>query len=224
MAQLQSGKYSIAWFKLAEFVVRKEKERALSIYRLLAHSLHDDALSCQLEGDLLLSFNDTVKALDLYIRAAQLYEANQRFMQAAAVYEHIITLMADQQLAIEYIFKLVELYVKINNTIKITTALFILADTLIKDDLFDQLEQILHNSLLTDEQKYKVGEFALTKLIEKKPHVESCLLALLDYCLAYCIALNDDEKLSTLLTKLHLLSPELFTYAQAYTLKMSKRP
>ena len=55
-----SQKYSIAWFKLAECVGRKEKERALAVYRLLSHSIGDEALTTHLEGDILLSFDDDV--------------------------------------------------------------------------------------------------------------------------------------------------------------------
>ena len=58
MKQVALGKTSLAWFKLAEFVTRGEKERALSIFRLLAHSIRHDALVVQLEGDILLAFDD----------------------------------------------------------------------------------------------------------------------------------------------------------------------
>ncbi len=66
MKQVPSGKYTIAWFKLAECVSRGEKERALGVYRLLSHSLDDSALVCQLEGDIFLSFNDKQQAVTNY--------------------------------------------------------------------------------------------------------------------------------------------------------------
>ena len=44
------GVYSVAWFKLAEFVTRKEKERAFGVYRLLSHSIADRAFAAQLEA------------------------------------------------------------------------------------------------------------------------------------------------------------------------------
>lgn len=90
MSQLQTDKYTVAWFKLAEFVARKEKERALGIYRLLTHSLHDQAAAYQLEGDLFFAFADA-KAFDSYTKAAELYEQQGKYIQAVAIYEHFIT-------------------------------------------------------------------------------------------------------------------------------------
>ena len=58
MRHVPSDKYNIAWFRLAECVSRGEKERALGVYRLLAHSFGDEAFAHQLMGDLLLSFDD----------------------------------------------------------------------------------------------------------------------------------------------------------------------
>ena len=69
-------KFNVAWFKLAEFVGRKEKERALGVYRLLSHSLPDDAFAAQLRGRFLMAFYDE-KAVDAYVKAARLYEKNQ---------------------------------------------------------------------------------------------------------------------------------------------------
>jgi len=96
MRQLPSDKYNVAWFKLAEFVSRGEKERALGLYRLLMHSFDDKALAHQLEGDLLLSFknDDSIMA---YQKAAQLYQEDGRFIQAIAVYERLLQLNPEQE-------------------------------------------------------------------------------------------------------------------------------
>ena len=91
MKEIQSDKYSVAWFKLAEFVGRGEKERALGLYRLLMHSFDDRAFTYQLEGDLLLSFNDE-EAQDRYIQAARLYQEDGNVFKAVAVYEHLLFL------------------------------------------------------------------------------------------------------------------------------------
>src|SRR5665647_217414 len=91
MKQVPPDKYTIAWFKLAEYVARGEKERALGVYRLLCYSFDDKAFACQLEGDILWSFNDR-SASDKYFQAAQLYMADAKNLQAAAVYEHLVTL------------------------------------------------------------------------------------------------------------------------------------
>lgn len=106
MKHLPSEKYNVAWFKLAECVARGEKEKALGVYRLLIHSLEDPALICQLEGDLLLSFKD-LQAVDKYIAAASLYQKNNKLNEAAALYEHVVSLVPDSE---NYLSKLIDLY------------------------------------------------------------------------------------------------------------------
>ncbi len=88
---MQSGKCSIAWFKLAEFTNRREKERALLFYRLLVHSINNEAVACQLEGDLFAAFNDQ-RALDCYRRAARMYTQMNKAVHAEVLYELIKTL------------------------------------------------------------------------------------------------------------------------------------
>lgn len=80
---------NIAWFRLAEFVKRREKERALSLYRLLSHSVQDRAVATQLQGDLLRAFEDE-RAYEAYYDALCLYEASARIQQALVLGEHII--------------------------------------------------------------------------------------------------------------------------------------
>lgn len=91
MRHVPSDKYNVAWFKLAECVSRGEKERALGVYRLLAHSFGDEAFAYQLMGDLLLSFDDA-QAIIKYQEAADRYNQEERWLEAAAVYEHLLTL------------------------------------------------------------------------------------------------------------------------------------
>jgi predicted Zn-dependent protease len=73
MKQMQSDKYTIAWFKIAECVSRGEKERALGVYRLLSHSFNDNAVASQLEADINLAFNEQDQAVVLYRQAIDLY-------------------------------------------------------------------------------------------------------------------------------------------------------
>lgn len=89
-------KSSIAWFKLAEVITRGEKERALSIYRLLMHSVPHEAVKAQLEGDILDIFNDPA-ALQAYNRAAELYQNNNEDVQASLLYERIVALLLTQR-------------------------------------------------------------------------------------------------------------------------------
>lgn len=88
MTLLPSEKSNIAWFKLAEFVYRKEKERALGLVRLLSHAVPSPALVAQLEGDLLWSFGDE-KALELYEKAARTYTHDGRASDAQMLYRQL---------------------------------------------------------------------------------------------------------------------------------------
>lgn len=110
MKQNNTEMYTIAWFKLAECIARGEKERALGVYRLLAHSLNDNALAAQLEGDILLSFNCD-DALEKYQHAAHYYSQSGRLFKAACVYEHMITLNPHNN---EYRNSLIQLYDTLN--------------------------------------------------------------------------------------------------------------
>jgi tetratricopeptide (TPR) repeat protein len=111
MNQVQADKYNIAWFRLAECISRKEKERALGVYRLLSHSFDNAAVGFQLEGDILCAFNDTDGAIKLYEKAAQTYQDKNQYMQAVAVYDHLFTLQ-DNQI---YIEKIIELYAQLKD-------------------------------------------------------------------------------------------------------------
>lgn len=101
-----AGSSNVAWFKLAEFVSRGEKERTLSMYRLLAHSFDDPALIKQLEGDLLLTFKDEA-GYNSYEDAARLYLANNRVLQAIALYEYLTSAVPSHEL---YRERLLDLY------------------------------------------------------------------------------------------------------------------
>ena len=92
MRQIPSEKLSIAWFKLADCVARGEKERALGVYRLLSHSIKDDAVQAQLQADLFISFNDKESAIKNYIRAADLYEKSGKLFHAVGLYEQLLLL------------------------------------------------------------------------------------------------------------------------------------
>lgn len=89
MRILSSESYSVAWFKLADFVARGEKERALNVHKLLMHSVDEQAFSYQLEGDILLSFDDEM-ALSKYHVAANLYKKQEKYKRAIDVYRHVL--------------------------------------------------------------------------------------------------------------------------------------
>lgn len=97
MRLLRSDSYNVAWFKLADFVSRGEKERALSVHKLLMHSVQDEAVPYQLEGDILLAFDDDA-ALDRYHVAANIYKKASKMKQAASVYEHVTFFKQDEKI------------------------------------------------------------------------------------------------------------------------------
>jgi tetratricopeptide (TPR) repeat protein len=98
MKQTQGEKHSIAWFKIAEYVSRGEKERALGVYRLLSHSFNDQAIAYQLQADIHLAFDEQEFAIILYTKAMELYQKSQRFLEAAAICEHLVTMSNNDML------------------------------------------------------------------------------------------------------------------------------
>ncbi len=81
---------SVAWFKLADLIARGEREKALSVFRLMAHSLSDRAYALQLEGDILWHL-ESGNASEKYKQAAFLYQKEKRWIDAIAIYEHLLT-------------------------------------------------------------------------------------------------------------------------------------
>ncbi len=100
----------IAWFKLAELITRKEKEKALNLHRLLAHSFEDKAYVLQIEGDILWFLEDN-QALEKYQQAAFLYKKEKNIINAIAIYEHLLTL---QPLNYDYLSTLIISYMLIS--------------------------------------------------------------------------------------------------------------
>jgi tetratricopeptide (TPR) repeat protein len=165
MRQIPSDKYTIAWFKLADFVSRGEKERALGLYRLLTHSIGDEALSHQLAGDLFLSFHDE-QALQKYYQAAELYKKQHRYLQAVAVYEHIAFLQPNNHEAFIY---LLHSYLKLKNQDKvydITQKLGVLI-TVSSDS--NQILRSVHEASLTQAEKASIYQQLTLVLVQQCP-------------------------------------------------------
>jgi hypothetical protein len=97
----------IAWFKLADLISRKEKEKALNLYKLISYSFDDKAYALQVEGDILWSLEDK-GALERYTQAAYLYKKEKKILASAAVYEHLLTLEPEN---IDYLKSLIFLYI-----------------------------------------------------------------------------------------------------------------
>ncbi|MBU1008170.1 hypothetical protein KKA53_03780 [Candidatus Dependentiae bacterium] len=90
----QNRSASVAWFKLAELVSRGEKEKTLTLYRLLSHSFDERAYVLQVEGDILWAFEDK-EAIGRYKQAAFLYQKENKIHASIAVYEHIVIIKPD---------------------------------------------------------------------------------------------------------------------------------
>jgi|SRR4030095_2847356 tetratricopeptide (TPR) repeat protein len=116
MKQMQFNKNTIAWFKIAEYVSRGEKERALGVYRLLSYSFNDDAVARQLEADIYFSFSEYDSAIVLYRQAMDLYQKSNRVLEAVAVCEHLIVMCQHDMLLRR---DAIRLYISLDNVSKI---------------------------------------------------------------------------------------------------------
>lgn len=166
MRHVPSDKYNVAWFKLAECVSRGEKERALGVYRLLAHSFGDEAFAHQLMGDLLLSFDDA-QAIAKYQHAADQYVKEERFLEAAAVYEHLLTLDPRN---IIYRKEIIRLYRETSLHGTLTVHATHLFEQYIDDDNLDGALQVLENieTYLTVQELAPLRQKLVYALLKKR--------------------------------------------------------
>jgi hypothetical protein len=65
-------KTCLAWFKLAEFVDRKEKEKALILFNLLSKSINNKTFSLTLLGNIYDSFDDPCEAKKYFDQVLEL--------------------------------------------------------------------------------------------------------------------------------------------------------
>lgn len=107
MKQFSTDTYTIAWFSLAEYVSRGEKQRTLGLFRLLSHSLGDPAYVVQLEGDILYAFRDQ-DAEKKYVQAAKLYSEQGKIVYAIALYEQLIALSPTNMMYRYYLITMVK--------------------------------------------------------------------------------------------------------------------
>ena len=142
MKHMQTDKYTIAWFKIADYVSRGEKERALGVYRLLSHSFNDDAVARQLEADIYFSCNEQERAIILYRQAMELYQKSKRFTEAAAICEHLLLLLPhDASLRREIIL--------CYNNIKLASKIYVHAQRFVemyaRENKWQDIEHFIHD-------------------------------------------------------------------------------
>lgn len=218
MKYVMVEKMNVAWFKLAEFVGRKEKERALGVYRLLSHSLSDTAFAAQLEGDLLMAFQDE-KALDAYQKAAHLYEKSGNLMHAALLYEHMVMLSPDNK---DYFICALKLYELMKNEAKIARCAGQLARLLIKQQSFDALTILMSELVCAQEHRLYVQQWCALGLIEFQPDQETLIHEYL-YHIINSLELDtqNPKRLTIFLAKISALNSQWYQKAYQY-LKLEK--
>jgi tetratricopeptide (TPR) repeat protein len=209
MSQLSSEKFNVAWFKLAEFVARKEKERAISIYRLLVHSIPGDALKLQLEGDLLLSFND-LRALSCYAKAAELYERDGKYIEAIAVHEHCFALSPTN---LEYAHALIRLYGAISNESKILQYSQVIIRSLVASGQTDAALMLIESSPIPERKKSTLCEYYIICLLEHTPFNENQISHLTSTILKQYSERDNSTMLASFMSKLQAVSSDAYNFA-----------
>jgi len=116
MALNESKKSCIAWFKLAEFVDRKEKEKALVFYRLLSQSINNESFTRSLLGTIYKSFDEPEEAKKKLYLALEMFE-ELNLDAKIGIREFLIINYNNHQ--IEFIEALVQDYKKYYNDSKL---------------------------------------------------------------------------------------------------------
>ncbi len=168
MKQLSTDKYQIAWFKLSEFIRRKQKERALGMYKLLMHSVEDDAFAKQVEADLLHFFEES-SAINAYIEAAQMYQKKNKLAQATAIYEHLVLLQPKNS---QFIKKLFHFYEQLNHPTRIFFSLSRLIEPIIHAENCEALYSCNNVFLLipSEEQGHLYKKMVETLILHHPTH------------------------------------------------------
>jgi hypothetical protein len=134
MKLVLTDKKTVAWFTLAECVSRGERERAFGVYRLLSHSLDDRALAAQLEGDLFAAFKMPYEAIEKYACALRLYKQAGKFLEAAAVGEHMQLLQPEES---SHMQQLLELYSALQFEERVSELIVVLVKRYVAQGLYD---------------------------------------------------------------------------------------
>lgn len=215
MRHLPSDKYNVAWFKLAEFVTRGEKERALGLYRLLIHSFDDKALAAQLEGDILLSFSDEA-AVEKYMLAADLYSKEGKITEASLVHEHILLLKTDADYSMR---KLLDFYEQKGNQSRLTEVLAMVSKVWIGKKNYEELSTTLvrFKSSLKPSMLSKVYEVIVIDFCKDKSIEKAIIIPYLEEALNLCT--NNDELIQKLMESIKALREDVYQEACKYLKK-----
>jgi len=212
MRLLASESYNVAWFKLADFVARGEKERALSVHRLLMHSVQDEAVPYQLEGDILLAFDDEA-ALDKYHIAANLYKKSGKMKQAASVYEHVCLFKEDEKI----LEALLDLYMMLKEDKGLLNTFSRLSKVCLEHNNFGLISNLFHRYLLESDAQLHAQlsiRFVRSLLVYDEKNAQ---LASYVYQTIEMLQQTDlQEELSNFLSQLEELDEKTYHKAQQY--------
>jgi len=210
MKHFQSEKYNIAWFKLAECVARGEKERAMGVYRLLSHSLEDQALAAQLKGDLLLCFNDD-SAVEKYCEAADIYKKSNKAIEAIAVYEHLIFLDPVNE---TYLLELVNLYKEIGIACNMVDHV----KTIIDEGKFDLSIQLIDklSSIIISSEEMRVREYLIFALLKQKEVPKAIVTDQIKKVVELLISAEDESLLQRFLSEVKAVNRAYYDEICAY--------
>lgn len=218
MKHVLSEKSSLAWFKLAEFVTRGEKERALSIYRLLAHSIKSPALAAQLEGDLLQAFEDD-RALEAYRRAALLYLRENDPVQAVLLYEQLSGLAPHSDDILQILLEWYQRFDDQQRCVDVARRLILL---FVEQGKCTEAHDIIVQVILNEESKLRLNEqFVVALLTSQTGKKEDRLIRahtalVLDYFLSTHQKGRSQEQLGRFLATLAGLDETVYRYACDY--------
>jgi hypothetical protein len=105
--QIGSEKSSVAWFRLAECLKRKERERAFLLYRLLMHSFEDSAFLKKLEGDMWIDF-DIQEATNCYIASAHYYKQRNEYHEAYLIYKKLHDIDSQNSMYVDLLLEVID--------------------------------------------------------------------------------------------------------------------
>ena len=219
MKHVDSDTYSIAWFKLADCIARGEKERALGVFRLLSHSFDDSALAAQLYGDILRSFKDPA-AREKYEQAAQLYRERKRWIEAAAVYEHIISLEPENY---DVRMELIELYQHLHIRSKVMQYVQELMDALLAKNEWQQAIEICGRFDTAGDPTFTatLHERILFHLLTQKNILPETMLSHAQQAIDAWNMVHNSTAVTNLLSKLKAAHETVAEHAQAYAARVT---
>jgi hypothetical protein len=214
MRYTPNDKYTIAWFKLAECVSKGEKEKAFGVYRLLMHSIEDQAYAYQLEGDLLSAFDDD-RASEKYAHAAHLYHHNKRYKEAATLYKSLFFAAVHKK---NYLIALIDVYKTHKSGDELACKLISVVDELIirnlsvyTSEIINELHGIASLEVVTNAYIKTIND-VITHHVDAHESIE----LLLQQALHFLIQQGEQNQLNRLLAVVEQLDMHWYQKACAY--------